>query len=90
MNHKPLYLYIFNLSIKFDQCITISSRTKINDYLCRKYVVEEILQDITDSTSYKGRSMSQDSHVTRTMSAMQADQGSSAYNAWLIKYTFKI
>ncbi|CAI6342882.1 unnamed protein product [Macrosiphum euphorbiae] len=60
-------------------------RTKINDYLCRKYVVEEILQDITDSTSSEGRSMSQDSHMRSKTSVMQTDQGSSAYNAWLIK-----
>ncbi|KAL5245174.1 hypothetical protein ACI65C_012584 [Semiaphis heraclei] len=60
-------------------------RAKINDYLCRQYVVEEILQDITDSTSSKGRSMSQDNHATGKTSVMQTDQGSSAYNAWLIK-----
>jgi len=64
---------------------TISFRTKINDYLCRQYVVEEILQDITDGTSSKGRSMSQDNHATSKTSVMQTDQGSSAYNAWLIK-----
>ncbi|XP_022173381.1 uncharacterized protein LOC111035875 [Myzus persicae] len=60
-------------------------RTKINDYLCRQYVVEEILQDITDGKSSEGRSMSQDSHMRGKTSVMQTDQGSSAYNEWLIK-----
>jgi uncharacterized surface anchored protein len=67
-----------------------SSRKNINDYLCRQYVVEEILKDITDSASSESRSMSQDSRGTSKTSIMQTDQGSSAYNAWLIKYTFKI
>ncbi|XP_025206590.1 uncharacterized protein LOC112602627 isoform X2 [Melanaphis sacchari] len=60
-------------------------RKNINDYLCRQYIVEEILKDITDSTSFEGRSMSLDSRGTSKTSLMQTDQGSSAYNAWLIK-----
>ncbi|XP_060838587.1 uncharacterized protein LOC132920317 [Rhopalosiphum padi] len=60
-------------------------RKNINDYLCRQYVVEEILKDITDSASSESRSMSQDSRGTSKTSIMQTDQGSSAYNAWLIK-----
>lgn len=84
-------MYLINLSIPFDECIPISSRKNINDYLCRQYIVEEILQDITDSTSSEGRSMSQGSRSgTNKTHVMQTDQGSSAYNAWLIKYTFKI
>lgn len=82
-------IYMINLLI-FNECITILFRKNINDFLCRKYIVEEILKDITNSTSSESRSITQDSHRTSKTSIMQTDPGSSAYNAWLIKYTFKI
>lgn len=55
--------------------------------MCRQYVAEEILQDITDGASSKSRSIIiSDGHEMSKTAAMQADQGSSAYNAWLTKY----
>jgi len=65
----------------------MSSRIKMNDYLCRQFMVEEILHDISEGTTAKSRSIPLDSYGTNKMSAMQTDQGSSAYNAWLTKYT---
>lgn len=61
-------------------------REKINDYLCRQYIVEGILQDISDDTSSESRSMPSENHEMGKISVMQTDQGSSAYNAWLTKY----
>ncbi|VVC42189.1 Hypothetical protein CINCED_3A002334 [Cinara cedri] len=64
-------------------------REKINDYLCRQFIVDRILKDISDGTDYyvstESRSMPLDNFgVSKTMT-MQTDQGSSAYNTWLIK-----
>lgn len=61
-------------------------REKINDYLCRQYVVGEILQDITDGATSESRAIESDGHGMIKTAAMQSDQGSSAYNAWLTKY----
>lgn len=63
----------------------------MNDYLCRQYIVEGILHEISKGTSLsspESRSIaSGDGRETSNNTlAMQTDQGSSAYNAWLTKY----
>lgn len=59
----------------------------MNDYLCRQYVVEEILQGISDGpAASESRSIQlEDDHETSKMSAILSDPGSAAYNAWLTK-----
>lgn len=65
-------------------------REKLNDYLCRQYIVDKILHDISGGTDYyvssESRSMPSDYSygISKTMT-MQTDQGSSAYNTWLTK-----
>lgn len=65
------------------ECVFI--RDKINDYLCRKFIAEEILHGISTGTSLETRSISPDDRERIKTSTMQTDQGSSAYNAWLTK-----
>lgn len=64
----------------------------INDYMCRQYVVEGILKEISEGTSSSSESRSiahgDDRGTIGNALAMHSDQGSSAYNAWLTKYAF--
>lgn len=66
---------------------TVFRREKMNDYLCRQYVVEEILQSISDgpATSESRSIQPEDDHEKNKMSAILSDPGSAAYNAWLTK-----
>lgn len=61
----------------------------MNDYLCRQYVVEEILHGISvdpaaapESRSILSEGVGRGKTLT---SAMRTDPGSSSYSAWLAK-----
>jgi len=60
----------------------------MNDYLCRQYVVETILQEISTNPAAASESrsiLSEDGHGKTKTLAMRTDQGSSSYSAWLAK-----
>ncbi|XP_050419917.1 uncharacterized protein LOC126832920 [Adelges cooleyi] len=56
----------------------------MQDYLCRQYVAEEILQGIAGNAESESRSIST-GYGSSKSSVMRMDQGSSAYNRWLNK-----
>ncbi|XP_050540660.1 homeobox protein 4-like [Daktulosphaira vitifoliae] len=87
LNHN--YTTVSNVSVVAgnlnDALMTMSfHREKIQDYLCRQYVAEEILQEIAGNSMQESRSVSS-SKESDVISNMRFDQGSAVYNNWLNK-----